>query len=130
MADLNNVTVVGRVVRDAEMRTAGASVLTEFTVANNTGFGQYACVNFFKVVLWGKRATSLNPYLLKGKQVGVTGCMENKTWMDQNGVKHDSWTITANDVCLMANSQQQNAAPNNAPPGESWRSQEDDLAVF
>lgn len=120
MADLNNVTIVGRVTRDAVLKQVGASELCEFSVANNTGFGKYECTNFFKVTLWGKRATSLQSYLTKGKQVGVTGQMENKVWTDQQGIKHDSWTINANDVCLMASPQGQTAPTMPAPQSAAY----------
>lgn len=103
MSDLNSITVVGRLTADAESKQVGNSTLVTFTVANNTGFGQYACSNFFKVNAWGKQATSVLEWLKKGKQVGVTGVMENKRWTDQNGAQRDSWTITTNgSICMMA----------------------------
>lgn len=130
MADLNNCTIVGRVVRDAELRSVGASQLCEFTVANNTGFGKYECTNFFKVNLWGKRAESLTQYLTKGRQVGVTGQMENKAWTDQNGIKHDAWTINANDVALMAVPQSQQTSKPTPPPPQDYSHLEDSDLVF
>lgn len=105
MSDLNNCTIVGRIVRDAEMKQVGANgtTLVTFTIANNTGYGQYAKTNFFAVNAWGKQAQSIVQYLTKGKQVGVTGTMENNSWTGQDGVKHDSWVIKAmGDICLMA----------------------------
>ena len=105
MSDLNNCTIVGRIVRDAEMKQIGANetTLVTFIIANNTGYGQYAKTNFFTVNAWGKQAQSIVQYLTKGKQVGVTGTMENNSWIGQDGMKHDSWAIKAmGDICLMA----------------------------
>lgn len=101
MSDLNSITVVGRLTADAESKQVGNSTLVTFTLANNTGFGQYACTNFFKVNAWGKQAASVLEWLKKGKQVGVTGVMENKRWTDQNGVQRDSWAITTNGTISM-----------------------------
>ena len=101
MSDLNSITVVGRLTADAETKQVGESTLVTFTLANNTGFGQRACTNFFKVNAWGKQATSVLEWLKKGKQVGVTGVFENKKWTDQNGVSRDGWTLTVQGAISM-----------------------------
>lgn len=105
MADLNNVSITGRLTADAEVKTVGANntTLVTFSVANNTGFGQYACTNFFPVNAWGKQAESVLSFLKKGKQVALTGTFENKKWTDQNGIIHDKWTLTVQGpVVLLA----------------------------
>lgn len=117
MSDLNVCTLVGRLTRDAEVKTLPTgTVLVEFGIANNTGFGKFACTNFFSVNAWGKQAQSTAQYLTKGKQVGVTGTMENKTWTDQNGVKHDKWTLTTQGaISLMADAKGTAPAPAASP---------------
>lgn len=106
MADLNNATFTGRLTRDAETQTVGAkgTLLTKFSIANNTGFGQYARTNFVNVEVWGKAGESILQYLKKGKQVGVTGLFENKKYTDRNGMERDSWTLTCQSVTLLADS--------------------------
>lgn len=116
MSDLNSVSIVGRLTKDAESRKAGNSDLVTFGIANNTGFGQYACTNFFNVNAWGKQAMASLPYLTKGKQVALTGTMENRAWMDQQGVKRDCWTITVTGPINLMNSPKDGApAPTEAP---------------
>lgn len=96
MSDMNVCTLTGRLTKDAETRTMqSGAVLVTFAIANNTGFGQYACTNFFEVNAWGKQVAAILQYLTKGKQVGISGTLENKAWTDNNGVKHDKWVLTA-----------------------------------
>lgn len=106
MADLNSCSFTGRLTRDAETSTVGSkgTSLTKFAIANNTGFGQYERTNFFNCQMWGKAGESVRQYLTKGKQVAVTGVLENQKWTGNDGVQHDSWTLTVSSVTLLADS--------------------------
>lgn len=107
MSDLNVCTFVGRLTKDATVESVGSkgTQITKFSIANNTGFGQYAKTNFFNVQVWGQQGVSLAQYLVKGKQVALSGALENQKWTGQDGIQHDSWTLTANSVALLADSQ-------------------------
>lgn len=124
MSDLNNCAFVGRLTRDAEIKQVGNSTLVSFAIANNTGFGQYACTNFIEVNAWGKQATSIAQYLVKGKQVAVAGTFENKKWTDSVGVNHDKWTLTVNGaINMMADSKSAGTTSNpsfNPPPADDY----------
>lgn len=104
MSDLNSCSFTGRVTRDAEFQTVGSkgTMLTKFGIANNTGFGQYAKTNFFNCQMWGKQGEAIKQYLVKGKQVAVTGQLENQKWTGNDGLEHDSWTLTVSSVTLLA----------------------------
>ena len=104
MSDVNNCVFTGRLTRDAEMKTIGAkgTLLLTFSIANNTGFGEYAKTQFFDVQLWGKRGESLQQYLTRGKQVAVVGQLEQNKWTGTDGQEHYSWRLNANDVQLLA----------------------------
>lgn len=106
MSDLNNCTFIGRITRDAETQLVGAknTSLTKWGIANNTGFGQYEKTNFFNCQMWGKQGESLKQYLVKGKQVAVAGTLEDTTWTGNDGEKHPQWTLTVNQVTLLADS--------------------------
>lgn len=111
MSDLNSCSFTGRLTRDAETQTVGSkgTSLTKFSIANNTGFGQYARANYFNVQIWGKAGEAVAQYLKKGKQIAVTGVLENQKWTGKDGLEHDSWTLTATSVTLLAD------AANSAP---------------
>lgn len=103
MSNLNCFSVVGRLTADAEVKHKGNSDMVLFSIANNTGYGQYACTNFIKCVAWGKQAVSLVQYLKKGKEIGISGVFENRRWTDQNGAQRDGWTLTVQGaINLMA----------------------------
>lgn len=106
MADLNSCSFIGRLTKDASVDVVGTkgTQITKFSIANNTGFGQYQKTNFFNVQIWGKAGASVAQYLVKGKQVGVTGVLEDSSWTGQDGNRHQQWTLTANSVTLLADS--------------------------
>lgn len=68
-----NVTVAGRLGKDAETRQAGNSSVTGFSVAGDTGFGDRKQSHWFNCSLWGNQGAALQQYLLKGQQVTVIG---------------------------------------------------------
>lgn len=115
MADLNVCTFTGHLTKDATIDVVGAkgTQITKFDIANNTGFGTYAKTNFFHVQIWGKAGAAVVQYLTKGKQVAVTGTLENDKWTGQDGQSHDSWKLTANSVTLLGggNNNKEQATP-------------------
>lgn len=104
MSDLNVCTFIGRVTRDAEMTTVGAknTTIVKWSIANNTGFGQYEKTNFFNCQMWGKAGEAIKQYLVKGKQIAVTGKLEDTSWTGNDGVKHQQWTLTVSEITLLA----------------------------
>ena len=68
-----NVTVAGRLGKDAELRQAGNSQVCSFSVAGDTGFGERKQSHWFNCSLWGNQGAALQQYLLKGQQVTVIG---------------------------------------------------------
>lgn len=104
MSDLNSCSFTGRVTKDAVVESIGAkgTQITKFSIANNTGFGQYAKTNFFNVQVWGKAGVAISEYLKRGKQVAVTGMLENQKWTGKDGLEHDSWNLTCQSVTLLA----------------------------
>lgn len=104
MSDMNVCTFIGRVTRDAETSAVGVknTSLTKWGIANNTGFGQYEHTQFFNCQMWGKQGESIKQYLTKGKQICVTGMLEDTSWEGNDGVKHQQWILTVSQVSLLA----------------------------
>jgi single-strand DNA-binding protein len=89
MSDVNNVTLIGRLVRDAELRyTASGKPVSKFSLAVNekrkVGDQWKDEADFFEIVLWGQLGESLNRYLAKGKQIAVVGRLTQERW-EQDG---------------------------------------------
>lgn len=124
MSDLNTCTFIGRCTRDAEMQVVGqkGTSLVKWAIANNTGFGQYEKTNFFNCQMWGKQGESVMNFLKKGKQIAVTGTLENQKWTSNDGVSHDSWNLTVTNLTLLSDAKSiQNAVATAAgnPPEEN-----------
>ena len=71
---MQQITICGRLGRDAELRTTqGGDSVLGFTVAVDVRKGREKETAWWRVSLWGKRGEALAPYLLKGVAVTVIG---------------------------------------------------------
>ena len=120
MSDLNQVIIIGRCVSNMELKyIPSGTAVSNFSLAVNetyTSNGQKVenC-NFFDVVLFGKVADALKPYLLKGKQVAITGKLKQERW-EKDGKTHTRVKIIASNIQLLGG----NSKPAEAPkPVES-----------
>jgi single-strand DNA-binding protein len=105
MADLNHVVLIGRLTRDAELKTtASGQAVCKFSIAVNrrkkNGDHWEDEGNFFDIVLWGRQGESLHQYLLKGKMVGVDGELRQDRWQ-QDGQNRSKVEIVANYLQLL-----------------------------
>lgn len=106
-ADLNRVTLVGRLTRDPEMRNlpSGDPVMAirlAVSSRQRESDGQWGDrSNYFDVTLFGRRGESLSAYLSKGSRIGVDGRLSWREWQTQDGSKRQSVEIIANDVFLL-----------------------------
>lgn len=129
MADLNNYAVIGRMTRDLDDRAFGytqnGKARLNISIAVNDGYGDNQYTNYFDVVVWGKTAENIKPYLGKGKQLCINGRLRQDRWDGNDGAKHSRVCIVAETVQLLGgrdngagsggNYQQQAPAYNNAP---------------
>jgi len=105
MVDLNHVVLIGRLTRDAELKsTSGGQAVCKFSVAVNrrrkNGDQWEDEPNFFDVVLWGRQGEALHQYLLKGKMIGVDGELRQDRWQ-QDGQNRSKVEIVASNIQLL-----------------------------
>jgi single-strand DNA-binding protein len=105
MADLNHVTLIGRLTRDAELKyTSSGQAVCKFSIAVNrrrkNGDQWEDEANFFDIVLWGRQGEALNQYLVKGKMIGVEGELRQDRWQ-QDGQNRSKVEIVANNLQLL-----------------------------
>lgn len=105
MNDINKVILVGRLVRDAELKyTNSGFAVGKFSLAVNrrrkSGDQWVEEAGFFDVVLWGKTAEALNQYLVKGKQVAIDGELRQNRW-EQDGQPRSKVEISAHNIQLL-----------------------------
>ena len=87
MSDHNNVTLIGRLTVDPQRKyTQSGKEIAEFSIANNYYISTKNTteVNYFDVVAFDKLAETVNKYLIKGKQVLISGMLRQERWQDKN----------------------------------------------
>ena len=134
---MNSICVAGNITRDAEVRhMPNGDPVASFSVADNQGKDKPAI--FWNCQLFGKRAASLAPYLLRGGQVTVTGNVTEREWSTQDGNKRKQMEIRVSDLALQGGRREQAAdpapraapAPRPAPApsgGHGFESMDDDV---
>lgn len=83
---MNNVSLVGRLTRDPELRRAGETSVVTFTVAVDRPVraGAEKQTDFPRVTVFGKQAENCDRFLAKGRLVGVQGRIQTGSY-EKNG---------------------------------------------
>ena len=82
---LNNVSIVGRITKDPEVRTIGSegTAVCNFTVAVNRPFKDENGDNvadFIQCQAWKKQAEFMGNYIVKGQLIAITGSIHTRTY--------------------------------------------------
>ena len=116
---LNKVMIIGHLGRDPEMRyTPSGKPVTTFTVATgrlwkSADGEQHSETEWFNVVAWGSLAERCKNYLSKGQQVYVEGRLQTRRWDDNEGAKHISIEIVANEMLMLGERRENYSSQNN-----------------
>lgn len=104
MADINNVTLVGRLVRDAEARTTKSGKnIAAFTIAVDGIEKEY--VDFIDCLAWGKIADVVTKYTSKGKRVGIVGKLHINKYETKDGEKRSRAEVIVNSIQLLSSAE-------------------------
>lgn len=104
---LNKVLIIGRLGRDPEMRyTPSGRPVTTFSIAtsrtwNTSDGGRRTETEWFNVVAWSNLAEICKQHLAKGRLVYIEGRLQTRHWEDQEGAKHSSTEIVANEMIML-----------------------------
>ena len=117
---MNKVVLVGRLIKDAELKYipgTGTPVST-FTIAvdNYNSKEKKNEADFIPVVLWGKSAENLAQYLVKGTQVAVAGRISTRSYEAKDGSKRYVTEVVAEmygGVKLIGGKKSDNTPANN-----------------
>mgnify|MGYP002634046259 CR=1 FL=1 len=107
MGSVNKAILVGNLGRDAEMRftTGGTGVATvslaTTDVYNDRDGQKREDTQWHRIVIWGKMAESLQPYLTKGKQIYGEGKIQTSEWTDKEGKQVKTTEIRADRIVLL-----------------------------
>lgn len=86
---INNVTLIGRLTRDAELRYTQTNIATaQFNIACNRNFknanDEYDA-DFINCVMWREQAERFCNWTRKGMLVGITGRIQTRSYENQQG---------------------------------------------
>lgn len=86
---INNVVLVGRMTRDAELKYTGNNIaVASFSLAVNRTFkdanGERE-TDFINCVIWRQQAENLANWAKKGALIGITGRIQTRSYENQQG---------------------------------------------
>ena len=116
---MNVLNAIGNIGKDAELRfTEKGDPVAQFSFALTSGYGDKAVTTWLNCSLWGKRAETLAPMLLKGTKIGITGELTNRKYATKDGTEKYSLELRVNDLTLLNKANTQ-ASENNAPKSDA-----------
>ena len=106
-SDLNRVIIIGRLVRDPEIRyTQNGTAVANFSLASNRTYVQGGerkeMASFFSCVAWTKLGELIVQYCKKGHRIGIEGRLQQRSWEDQNGNKRSTVEIVVENVQFLS----------------------------
>lgn len=114
MADLSIFCFTGRLGQDAVVKDVGNTRLLEVSCAVNTGYNSNKKTTWYKLKVWGTRADTLAPMLLKGTAVAGSGELSTSEWDGSDGKHHTDIEVNCN-VLNVTSSRKKDEQP--AEPG-------------
>ena len=95
---MTNLTILtGRITKDLELKQAGQTTVTNFSLAVDNPFKRDD-TSFFDVVAFGKTAELLNNYCSKGSKILVEGNLKQDRFTDKEGKNRSVVRVVANRV--------------------------------
>ena len=129
---INNVVLVGRMTRDAELRyTPSDQAVATFALAVNRNFknqdGEREA-DFVKCVIWRQQAENLANWVKKGALIGVTGRIQTRSYKNQKGQRVYVTEVVAESFQLLeSRGQQSNSQDSSFGNSSSMDIQDEDL---
>lgn len=120
---INNVTLIGRLTRDAELRYTPSNIATaQFNVACNRNFknanGEYDA-DFINCVMWREQAERFCNWTKKGMLVGITGRIQTRSYEGNDGKRIYVTEVVAENFQILEkrdNTANQNSMTDQMPP--------------
>ena len=98
---LNHITIMGRMVRDPELRKTQSGVsVCNFTLAVDRDYsnGDEKVADFIDCVVWRNTADFVSKYFQKGRMAIVSGSLHMRKWTDNDGKPRTAAEIEADHV--------------------------------
>ncbi|HEX9681785.1 MAG TPA: single-stranded DNA-binding protein [Acidimicrobiales bacterium] len=105
MAPGNNITIVGNLTRDPELRftqsgqaKAGLGIAVNRRWQNRASGEWEEATSFFNVVAWADLGENASESLTKGDRVIVTGRLDQRSWETEQGDKRSVVEVIADEI--------------------------------
>lgn len=99
---LNNIVLMGRLVRDPELRHTGSgTAVASLTLAVDRGYKSQSGekeTDFIDIVAWRSTAEFVCKYFTKGRMVVVEGRLQVRDWTDKDGGRRRSAEVVAENI--------------------------------
>jgi len=124
---LNNVSIAGRITKDAETKQFDNSSITRFTLAVERPKykDKEKETDFIDCSIWN--ADKLAPHLTKGKPIAVIGELQTRGLEDKNGNKRKAAEVKVDRVSFLPDSKRDRQAPAQSNELEDVPFTEDEL---
>ena len=133
MININNVSLVGRLVRDPDLRkTQSNQSVCSFTIAVNRDYkkkdGKYEA-DFIGCLAWNQSADFITQYARKGDEVGIKGRIQTRSYEDQNKKTVYITEVLAEHICIGSRKDGENVGRQMPAPSTSVEEEyEDDFS--
>ena len=121
---LNHIVIMGRLVRDPELRRTGTGVaVASFRVAVDRDFapkdGGERKADFIDCVAWRQTGEFISKYFTKGRMIIVDGRLEMRDWTDKDGNKRTSAEVVVANA-YFGDSKRDNDGGNSSYSGNAY----------
>ena len=82
-------TIIANISKEASTRTVNVggvpTLVTDFNVAENKGFGENQKTKFYRVTIWRDRGAKLAPHLTVGRPIYIVGDVDASAYINKEG---------------------------------------------
>ena len=122
---LNHITLMGRLVRDPELRRTGSGVaVASFRIAVDRDYspkdGGERKADFIDCVAWRQTGEFISKYFTKGRMIVVDGRLEMRDWTDKEGNKRISAEVIVENAYFGDSKRDGDSAGGYSAPASSF----------
>lgn len=107
---MNTVSIMGRLVRDPELKQSNNGIsVTRFTIAVDRKYQQQGSLrkaDFIDCVAWRRTAEFITTYFVKGQMIAIEGELQTDTYTDKDDNKRESTKVSVNHVSFCGDRRQ------------------------
>lgn len=121
MPNFAQVTLIGHIGRDPEIRTVGDMQVASFSLATSRKRREQEITTWWNCAVWGKRADVIRQYVSKGDAIQVVGEPLMRKYTDKDGYEAQSLDVTVSDFTLLGGRRDGSQGSHSAPVGGESR---------